>query len=73
MFHPELQEENEANPDKATEPDCSNVMQKCWSEMLAIFIYVTMTFLGMWSTVHQIDTGKIFTCLVEFAIALIIE
>lgn len=50
MFDPDLAEDLE-QPEKVQEPECSKVMQKCWSEMLAIFIYTVMTFLGMWATV----------------------
>jgi hypothetical protein len=48
-------------------------MEKCWTEMLAIFIYATMTFLGLWAIVQQTETGKPYTCLVEFAIALCLD
>jgi len=73
LQNPEAFDDNEADPDKRPEPNCSTVMAKCWTEMLYICLYIIITFLTLCLLMECINTGKPMTVLVEFCIGLFID
>jgi hypothetical protein len=49
------------------------VIQKCWSELLSIMLYVVMIVTLTTGLIHHIKVGKIYTSLINFGIALCID
>lgn len=66
-------EQSASNPDQKTEPNCGVVIQKCWSELLSIMLYVVMLVTLTTGLIHHIKGGKIYTSLINFGIALFID
>lgn len=66
-------EQQANNPDQKTEPSCSVVIQKCWSELLSIMLYVVMLVTLTTGLIHHVKVGKIYTSLINFGIALCID
>jgi hypothetical protein len=48
-------------------------MNKCCGELIFIFTYVTILILLVVAVVFQLQYGKIYQCLVEFAICIAID
>jgi len=75
-FDPESNDDEEgsgSNPDKKIEPNCTIVIAKCWGELVAILLYVTMTALLVIGLLRQIEEGKPMTGVVEFCFAFLID
>jgi hypothetical protein len=74
LQNPDSNQEEESgdqqNAENRKEPDCAVVMTKCWGELLFIFIYVGVIFALIVTLVYAITLGKLYSCLVEFALCI---
>lgn len=61
------------NPDQKTEANCGIVIQKCWSELLSILLYLLMNVMMLTGLIHHIKVGKIYTSLINLGIALCLD
>lgn len=49
------------------------MIQKCWSELLSILLFLSMTTTLTTGLIHHIKFGKIYTSLTNLGIALVID
>jgi len=76
LSSPETNDENfadQSNTENKKELDCKRVMNKCYGELIFIFLYIAVLFFLFVSLTYQINFGKIYTVLIEFAFCLILD
>jgi len=62
--------EDQTNPDKPNELDCTVVMNKCWGELAFIIVYIAVLGFCTMGVVFQITVGKPKSIAAEWIIVL---
>jgi len=75
LSSPEANEENftDHNTENKKELDCKRVMNKCYGELIFIFLYIAVLFFLFVALNYQISFGKIYTVLIEFSFCLALD
>ena len=63
-------DEEQTNPDKPKELDCTIVMNKCWGELAFILLYVVVLTYCVMGLIYQATMGKPYAMLIEWFIVL---
>ena len=65
--------DDQTNPDKPKELDCTIVLNKCWGELAFILLYVIVLAYCCMGLIYQTSFGKPYSMLFEWFLVLIFD